>query len=193
MSASAAAQPSRGYASLLDALPPELIVQIVGHLAGNRPTLCSFARTCRLLQIECEKHIYNTIELFSTDDLRAIIEAFSRRPQRIASVETLRILYRFHDGLGATSHERQAFNACVSHMTALKDWHIESPFDDFKWNDGPGHEWVEQDMEEFRKALEAASWLKSDIADRALVRKDHAGLAKLEKRTSPTSAYHMQG
>jgi len=87
-------------------------------------------------------------------------------------------------------------------MKALKDWHIESPFDNFKWNDGPGHEWVEQDMEAFRKALEASSWLKSDIAagqqsftigDRGLVRQMDVGLAKLEKRRSTIVVQHEQG
>jgi hypothetical protein len=170
--------PGKGRRSLLDVLPPELIVQVVEHLATDRHTLCSFARTCRLLQIECEKRIYTTIELLSTNDLRAILEAFSRRPERIASVETLNILYRFHHGLGATSQERQAFNSCGAHMKALKEWHIESPFDNFKWDSGPGHEWVEQDMNAFRKALEAASF---QLDNAGLMRQEDIGLSKLEK------------
>jgi hypothetical protein len=182
-------QLSRGRKSLLDDLPPELVVQITQHLATDRPTLCSFARTCRLLQIECEKHIYNTIELFSTNDLSAILEAFSRRPERIASVERLKILYRFHNGLGATSLERRAFNACVAQMKALKDWHIESPFDNFNWDKGPGHEWVEQDMEEFRKALEAASF---QLGNNQPIHQLGIGLSKLEKRTYTTAAQSAQ-
>ncbi|KAF2685441.1 hypothetical protein K458DRAFT_301222 [Lentithecium fluviatile CBS 122367] len=190
MASADAKQPGYGGKSLLDVLPSELVIQVIEHLATDRHALCSFARTCRLLQIECEKRIYTAIELLSTNDLRAILEAFSRRPERIASVETLKILYRFHDGLGATSQERQAFNACVAQMKALRDWHVESPFDNFKWDEGPGYEWVEQDMEEFRKALEAASFLNSKIAvlqesftlgDNRLVRQVDVGLSRLER------------
>jgi len=157
-------------------LPGELVVYIVAHLALDKHTLCSLARTCRLLQVECEKHIYDTLPLLSTDHLRAIIEAFTSRPERIASVETLRILYRFHRGLGTTADERSAFNRCVAAMTQLRHWHIESPYDNFKWQHGGG-EWVTKDMDEFRKAIEAASL----HADNMMVKtQQDIGLAKLE-------------
>ncbi|KAF1967412.1 hypothetical protein BU23DRAFT_424810, partial [Bimuria novae-zelandiae CBS 107.79] len=163
-------------------LPDELLVQIVSHLAADKPTLCSLARTCRFFQSEAEKHLYNSIELLSTNDLHAIIEAFTRRPERIASVETLKILYRFHSGLGATAEERGLFNQCVKIMKALRHWEIESPYDNYKWDHG-GDEWVLGDMEEFRAALENAS-LKAQGG--ALAAVPDAGLAKLERLTIHT-------
>jgi hypothetical protein len=158
------------------ALPTELIIDIVSHLSDNRPALCSLAQTCRRLQPLCEEHIYTVIELFSTDDLRDILEAFSRRPERIAAVHTLKILYKFHVGLATTVTERRDFNACVAQMIGLKEWHVESPYDNFHWEEG-GNEWVEYDMEDFRTALEKVSYsigqpLQADL-----------GLAKLNKRT----------
>lgn len=164
--------------SLFD-LPDELLIQIVSHLAADQPALCLLARTCRFFQIEAEKHIYTTIELLSTGDLHAIIEAFTRRPERIASVETLKILYRFHQGLGATSEQRNVFNQCVKRMAALRVWEIESPYDNYKWDEG-GDEWVLGDMEEFRKALESASLHAQPTAPL------HVGLAKLESLTLHT-------
>ncbi|KAJ4293532.1 hypothetical protein N0V90_008815 [Kalmusia sp. IMI 367209] len=158
-------------------LPDELVVQIVGHLTGDQHTLCALARTSRFLQIESEKRIYTTIELLSTSHLRAIIEAFTNRPERIASVETLKILYRFHNGLGATAEERGVFNQCVARMKALRNWHIESPYDNFKWNRG-GDKWVLGDMEEFRKALETAS-LQTEKG--ILSARPDVGLSKLER------------
>ncbi|KAJ4346422.1 uncharacterized protein N0V89_010351 [Didymosphaeria variabile] len=137
-------------------LPDELLVHVVSHLASDAQTLCALARTCRFFQIEAEKHIYTKIGLLSTDDLHAIIEAFTRRFDRVASVETLKILYRFHGGLGATADERSVFNACVGHMRALRSWEIESPYDNYKWDEG-GDEWVLKDMENFRMHLEKAS------------------------------------
>lgn len=163
--------------SLLE-LPLELVVGVVEHLSTDKRTLCSLARTCQLLQAECEKRIYTTIELLSTNDLRAIIDAFLSRPERIASVETLKILYLFHNALGTTSLDRKDFNQCVARMTALKHWHVESPFDNFNWGKG-GEEWVEQDMEVFRKAIEAAS-LRLDHG--RLVPPGDVGLSKLERR-----------
>jgi hypothetical protein len=155
-------------------LPAELIIAIVAHLSDDRAALCSLAQTCQHLQPLCEEHIYTVIELLSTDDLRDILEAFSRRPERIAAVHTLKILYKFHVGLATTVAERRDFNACVAKMNGLKDWHVESPYDNFHWEKG-GNEWVEYDMEDFRTALEKVSYsigqpLQADL-----------GLAKLNK------------
>ncbi|OAG04822.1 uncharacterized protein CC84DRAFT_1093895, partial [Paraphaeosphaeria sporulosa] len=158
-------------------LPDELLVQLVSHLAGDAQTLCSLARVSRFFQIEAEKHIYTKIELLSTNDLHAIIEAFTRRFDRVASVETLKILYRFHGGLGATADERAVFNACVGGMKALRSWEIESPYDNYKWDEG-GDEWVLKDMEKFRAHLETAS-LKA--AAGSLTGPGDVGLAKLQR------------
>lgn len=159
-------------------LPDELLIQIVSYLAADKPTLCALALTCRFFQVEAEKHIYTNIQLLSTNDLHAIINAFTRRLDRVASVETLGILYRFHDGLGATADDRAEFNACVANMKALRNWEIESPYDNYKWDNG-GDEWVLKDMEEFRKALERASLqaMAGKLTEPADV-----GLSKLERR-----------
>lgn len=166
----------------LFSLPDELLVQVIAHLSGDNETLCTLARTSRFFQIEAEKHIYNTIELFSTNNLHAIIEAFTRRPERIASVDTLKILYRFHEGLDATSEERDVFNRSVVRMNALRNWEIESPYDNYKWDVG-GEEWVRGDMEDFRNALETAS-LK--MQGKSLIVPSGVGLAKLERLTIHT-------
>jgi hypothetical protein len=140
--------------------------------------LCSLARACKFFQVECEKHIYTTIDLLHTDDLCDILKAFTRRPERIAAVETLNIVYRFHDGISATLDDRKNFNVCVPRMTALKNWHIESPFDNFKWERNGGREWVEQDMQDFRKALDGACF---QLDNGRMSQLDHVGLSKLEK------------
>jgi hypothetical protein len=135
--------------SPLLSLPAELVVLVVEWLANEPHSLCSLARTCQLLQPIAEEHIYTAISLVSTDELRAIINAFTTRPERVESVQNLKLLYKFHDGLGATIDVRQLFNAHVGHMKSLKEWHVESPYDNFKWNSG-GHEWVQHDMESVR-------------------------------------------
>lgn len=180
----AATQIDRSRPNSLFYLPDELLIQVVSHLAGDAPTLCSLARVNRFFQIEAEKHIYTKIELLSTNDLHAIIEAFTRRFDRVASVETLKILYRFHGGLGATADERAVFNACVGGMKDLRNWEIESPYDNYKWNEG-GEEWVLKDMEMFRTHLEAAS-LKA--AAGSLRDPGGVGLSKLERRMSTSPA-----
>jgi hypothetical protein len=178
--------------SMLDVLPPELVVQIISHLAADRdrPALCSLARTCRLLQVECEKHIYATIELFSARNLYAILKALEGRNDRMKVIETLRILYRFDPTLGATTTHRGVFNMLLPFMTALKNLHIESPFDNFKWGDAPGRQWVELDMENYREAIEGASLKQKDMGGmiggngrpvRQLAFNGNAGLAKLER------------
>lgn len=172
----------RSNPSSLFYLPDELLVQVVAHLAGDAQTLCSLARVCRFFQIEAEKHIYTKIELLSTNRLHAIIEAFTRRYDRVAFVATLKILYRFHDGLGATADERAVFNACVGGMKALRTWEIESPYDNYKWNEG-GDEWVLKDMAKFRTHLETAGL---QAAAGSLTGPGDVGLSKLERRTSTT-------
>lgn len=159
-------------------LPIELIIGTISHLSDDRKSLCALALTCRLAQPLCEEQIYATIELLSTDDLQAVCYAFAHRPQRVEAVNRLKILYKYHKQLAATVEEREAFNCCVRKMKALKEWHIESPFDNMgKWEEIAGNTWVERDMEHFRQSLESASLhphqpLQTDV-----------GLAKLEKRT----------
>jgi hypothetical protein len=184
--AAAPAVVDRNNPNSLFYLPDELLVQVVSHLAGDAQSLCALARTCRFFQIEAEKHIYTKIELLSTNHLHAIIEAFTRRFDRVASVETLKILYRFHGGLGATADERAIFNACVGGMKALRRWEIESPYDNYKWDEG-GDEWVLKDMEKFRSHLESAS-LKA--AAGSLADPGDVGLSKLERRRFTPSSYH---
>ena len=173
--ASTAAEPLRQAESPFLALPLELVLDIISHLSGDRSTLCALARSCRLIHPFCEDHLYATIELLSTDDLQAICYALTRRPRRIEAVHTLRILYKYHKDLATTEDDRTAFNECVRGMKALKEWHIESPFDNFHWGTKGGTEWVDQDMKSFREALETAS-LRQGGPSLAGV-----GLAKLEK------------
>ena len=163
--------------SRLLSLPTELVIQVVSELSEDRSSLCSLAQTCRRLHPLCEEHIYAIIILLSTDDLRAILNAFSRRFERIAAVHTLKILYKFHEELAATVEERKAFNTCIGHMTGLKDWHVESPYDNFKWESG-GDNWVEHDMVDFQLALEKAS-SHASLGQRFLA---DVALAKLSKR-----------
>ncbi|KAF2646892.1 hypothetical protein P280DRAFT_441370 [Massarina eburnea CBS 473.64] len=169
--------------SILACLPDELLVNIVDHVAaewhGRRP-LCMLALTCKFFQYECEKRIYRKIDLVTTKDLRDILEAFARRPERIASVETLNINYDSHKDIHETFSERQTFNECVKKMVALKNWYAESPFDNFNWNENGGREWVEHDMEVFRRALEGAC-LHAD--DGKLSSPVDVGLSKLEELT----------
>ncbi|KAF2703405.1 hypothetical protein K504DRAFT_392437 [Pleomassaria siparia CBS 279.74] len=168
--------------SRLLSLPAELLIEVISHLSEERKALCALARTCRSLQPFCEELIYTVIELLETSDLSHILEAFSRRFERIAAVHTLRILYKFHKGLATTVNERMAFNACVGEMKNLTEWHVESPYDNFKWEDG-GNEWVERDMDVFRTALEKASLATSLQAE--------SGLAKLSKYRTGKLTVHI--
>ncbi|KAF1994839.1 hypothetical protein P154DRAFT_501142, partial [Amniculicola lignicola CBS 123094] len=156
------------------ALPTELVLQVVAHLSDDRHALCRLAQTCRTLQPLCEEHIYTVIELLSTDNLHDILHAFAQRPARVATVHTLKVLYKFTDELGATVQERHEFNMQVRKMKALRDLHIESPYDNGKWDVG-GVEWVNGDMVDFRQALEAASLHHGGVFN------ENVGLAKLEK------------
>lgn len=136
-------------------LPNELTLAVVQQLAHNKRTLCALARTCRGFQQLAEEHLYKTIRLRSVRDLQRIISAFVARHERVRAVQTLKILYRWNEHLDVSLDRRRAFNECVAQMTNLREWHVESPYDNFKWEKG-GHEWVEGDMERFRQALEKA-------------------------------------
>ena len=159
-------------------LPAELIFAIVAQLSYDRHALCQLAQTCRLIHPCCEEHIYHTIELLRTRDLVAICKAFHSRPQRIAAVHKLGILYKYQRGIGRSSAVRKVFNGCLSKMTALREWCIQSPFDNFKWGTAASKEWVEGDMESFRQCLEKAS-LRNEQALQGNI-----GLSRLEKCTS---------
>jgi hypothetical protein len=163
--------------SLFLQLPTELIIETIAHLSCDRSSLCALARTSRFFQALCEKHLYSKIELLSTHDLAAIRHAFAKRPERAEAVQTLRILYKYNDDIAGTIEERQVFNEGVAKMKDLREWHIESPFDNFQWDEAGGNEWVQRDMETFRVALENAS-----LRARQSPRRD-VGLAKLEKCT----------
>lgn len=136
-------------------LPNELTLAVVQQLAHDKRTLCTLAQTCRGFQQLAEEHIYKTIKLRSVRDLQRIISAFVARHDRVRAVHTLKILYRYNEHLDVSLERRKAFNECVAQMVNLREWHIESPYDNFKWEKG-GHEWVEGDMERFRQALEKA-------------------------------------
>ncbi|CAO2647081.1 Nn.00g080030.m01.CDS01 [Neocucurbitaria sp. VM-36] len=138
-------------------LPNELALLVFDHLTDDNGTLCTLARTCRGMQHLAEERIYKTIELLSVKDLHAIIRAFTCRRERVRAVQTLKILYQYRPGeLNDSEETRSAFNECVAHMVNLRDWHIESPYDNFHWEKAGGNDWVERDMERFRCALEAA-------------------------------------
>lgn len=137
-------------------LPNELTIIVLEQLSGDNKTLCNLARTSRDLRQLAEEQLYKTIALHSVEDLHAIIEAFSRRNERVRAVQTLKILYRYVSAHLQNSVEtRRTFNGFVAQMVHLREWHVESPYDNFKWEKG-GHEWVEKDMESFREALEKA-------------------------------------
>lgn len=190
------ANPSPGnlQRSILSALPAEIIVHIIGYVAADPPTLCSLACTCSLFQVECEKHIYKNIDLFVDDHVDILFSVVSRRPARLTYVEVL-LMYGVQPerDIDPDLPFRRGFNSYISLMTSLKEWYIESPFDNFKWGTDSAREWVEKDMDQFQKALAAASWIKSDIANMqqsfglqhgGLIRQHDIGLSKLEKRRS---------
>lgn len=171
-----------GCTSLLD-LPLEVVVLVIDCYTDDRldkQTLCALACTCKVLQAECEKKIYQKLHIESYDDLYNILGAFAGRPERLAIVETLRILYTFRDQYRATLEARQTLYRYMTKMTALKTFHVESPYDNFDWHKG-GDMWVNQDMEAFRQALEKAS-LHADNG--RLTQNEHIGFSKLEKRRS---------
>lgn len=177
-------------------LPNELTLAVVQQLANDNLTLCTLAQTCRGFQHLAEEHIYKTIKLRSVKDLQRIITAFVSRPERVRAVHTLKILYRYNENLQVSLERRKKFNECVAQMINLREWHIESPYDNFKWEKG-GHEWVEGDMERFRQALEKAcvdgAQEKERFAqDRSLHRslQRTVGLAQLESLTIHSHGAH---
>ncbi|XPS81065.1 hypothetical protein M3J09_013008 [Ascochyta lentis] len=177
-------------------LPNELTLAVVQQLANDNRTLCTLAQTCRGFQQLAEEHIYKTIKLRSVRDLQRIISAFVSRHDRVRAVHTLKILYRYNEHLDVSLERRKAFNECVAQMVNLREWHVESPYDNFKWEKG-GHEWVEGDMERFRQALEKAcvdgAKEKERFAqDRHLTRslQRTVGLAQLESLTIHSHGAH---
>ncbi|KAF2629200.1 hypothetical protein BU25DRAFT_489822 [Macroventuria anomochaeta] len=177
-------------------LPNELTLAVVQQLANDNRTLCILAQTCRGFQQLAEEHIYKTIKLRSVRDLQRIISAFVARHDRVRAVQTLKILYRWSEHLEVSLERRKAFNECVAQMVSLREWHIESPYDNFKWEKG-GHEWVEGDMARFRQALEKAcvegAQEKERFArDQQLCRslQRTVGLAQLESLTIHSHGAH---
>ena len=177
-------------------LPNELTLAVVQQLSNDNRTLCTLAQTCRSFQQLAEEHIYKTIKLRSVRDLQRIISAFVARHDRVRAVQTLKILYRWNEHLEVSLERRKAFNECVAQMVNLREWHVESPYDNFKWEKG-GHEWVDGDMERFRQALEKAcvegATEKERFAqDRNLCRslQRTVGLAQLESLTIHSHGAH---
>jgi hypothetical protein len=145
-------------ASAQNSLPTELVLLIVEQLADDKEALCTLAQTCRALQHVAEEHLYRRIELFTVRDLHNIINAFSCRPERFRAVHTLKLQYQYDEkDLDDSFDTRRTFNECIAHMPNLREWHIESPYDNCNWDKGLGpHQWVEGDMRRFRAALENA-------------------------------------
>ncbi|KAH6638824.1 hypothetical protein C7974DRAFT_122069 [Boeremia exigua] len=177
-------------------LPNELTLAVVQQLQYDKYTLCQLAQTCRDFQQLAEEHIYKTIKLRSVGDLHRVIAAFAARHERVRAVQTLKILYRWNPRLEVSLERRRAFNECVAQMVNLRNWHIESPYDNFKWEKG-GHEWVNGDMEHFRLALEkacvdGAQELARFAADRSLWNSmpRTVGLAQLESLTIHSHGAH---
>ncbi|UPX19994.1 uncharacterized protein EKO05_0010241 [Ascochyta rabiei] len=177
-------------------LPNELTLAVVQQLDDDNRTLCTLAQTCRGFQQLAEEHIYKTIKLRSVRDLRRITSAFASRHDRVRAVHTLKILYRWNEHLQVSLERRKAFNECVAQMVNLREWHVESPYDNFKWEKG-GHEWVEGDMERFRLALEKACvdgarekerFAQDRYLSRSLQRT--VGLAQLESLTIHSHGAH---
>ncbi|KAK1910458.1 hypothetical protein P3342_008337 [Pyrenophora teres f. teres] len=138
-------------------LPTELTLLVLDHLEGNNEALCSLARTCRSMQHLAEERIYKTIELLSVVDLHDVNDAFLFRPRRLRAVQTLKILYQYEQTTLKNSDEYRAeFNNHIQHMINLREWHIESPYDNFHWKESGGEGWVGADMEQFRAALDLA-------------------------------------
>jgi len=172
-------------------LPTELVLLVLDHLEGNNATLCSLAQTCRSMQHLAEERIYKTIELLSVNDLYDVIEAFTARQERVRAVQTLKILYQYELGDLQDSDEiRATFNDCVPRMVNLREWHIESPYDNFHWKESGGEGWVEGDMQQFRVALDLACEngpleTATIAAERQLGRhlERQTGLALLQKLT----------
>ncbi|KAF2022734.1 hypothetical protein EK21DRAFT_82544 [Setomelanomma holmii] len=173
-------------------LPTELVLLIVDHLANDNGTLCTLARTNRALQHFAEEHIYKTIELFTVRDLHNIIEAFAHRYQRVRAVQTLKLQYHYNEkDLDDNVDIRKTFNECIAHMVNLREWHIESPYDNCHWDDGPGpQQWVKGDMKRFREALDLACTKGPLEAERILAERRigndmdrTVGLALLESLT----------
>jgi len=140
-------------------LPTELVLAVIDHLSDDYKTLCTLARTSRALRHVAEEHMYKTIALTTVRGLDAILSAFKLRPERVRAVQTLNLQYHYHvKDLGANMDVRRAFNECVPHMVNLREWHIESPYDNSgHWQDDVGPaDWVNGDMDRFRAALDTA-------------------------------------
>ncbi|EMD92222.1 hypothetical protein COCC4DRAFT_129775 [Bipolaris maydis ATCC 48331] len=182
---------SASLSSANSRLPNELALLVIDHLEGSNKALCALAQTCRSMQHLAEERLYKTVELLSVKNLHAIISAFTLRRERIRAVQTLKILYQYQPGDLKDSDElRATFNECVADMVNLRDWHIESPYDNFHWEGAGGEAWVEGDMQRFRRALDTACAEGPREADNILAEQrlgKHVertvGLALLERLT----------
>ncbi|ORY19253.1 hypothetical protein BCR34DRAFT_209042 [Clohesyomyces aquaticus] len=165
---------------LLD-LPSELIIQIINcfdvWFKCDEDALHALACTCRLLQVLGEEQLYKSIRLRFTDDIGALIHSFEQRPDRLKAVQKLDILYKWHPGLHGTLGVRKRFNELIPDMLNLKEFHVESPYDnEKKWHESESAaDWSGHDMVHFRLHLERTS-----LQEGSLFVPD-IGLGKLEK------------
>ncbi|KAL5113586.1 hypothetical protein ACEQ8H_008534 [Pleosporales sp. CAS-2024a] len=145
-------------ASAHSSLPTELVRLVVEHLSHDTKALCVLARTNRALQQLCEEQIYRKIELCTMLDVHNIVEALNRRRERARAVHTLKLQYEYDKNhVDDNVAIRATFNDCIARMVNLREWYVESPYDNCHWDDGEGPEqWVQRDMERFRTALELA-------------------------------------
>ncbi|KAH8732038.1 hypothetical protein GQ44DRAFT_822159 [Phaeosphaeriaceae sp. PMI808] len=140
-------------------LPAELVVLIVDHLAGDNKTLCALAQTCRALQHLAEELIYKVIILSTVRNLRTIIDAFVRRMGRAHAVQILKLQYHYNpQELDDYLDIRMIFDSFLSHMVNLREWYIESPYNNSgHWEEGDGPEqWIQHDMVIFQEMLDTA-------------------------------------
>ncbi|KAF1918607.1 hypothetical protein BDU57DRAFT_443226 [Ampelomyces quisqualis] len=149
-------------------LPTELVLLIVEYVADDNYSLCRLAQTCRAMQHLAEEHIYKTIQLLTVRHLDDIIYALAQRRERVRAVHKLSLQYQYHEeDLELALEDRSAFNECISQMVNLREWHIESPYDNCHWDDDSGpDEWVQNDMEAFQLQLQHACKYGQEDAER---------------------------
>lgn len=90
--------------------------------------------------------------------LRTASSARGRAVQTLRRAEqTLRLQYHYHvKELSDNMDVRRTFNECVAHIVNLREWHIESLYNNSgHWNDDMGStDWVNGNIERFRVALD---------------------------------------
>ena len=153
--------PSNQLRSSLFTIPTEIRLLILDCLYYDVPALKSLAQTCKAMQPLAEALLYTEIVIHDLPLCSTLIKSFKSRPDRATTVESISLLLPY-EKLRGTRHIRKDFLEWLSRMKSLKDLDIESPYDNWRrWLDGP--EWVEQDMEQIREALETSSLLNMTV------------------------------